>query len=272
MSLNDFTSNLELKDGIWFSSDVKKISYPKAGNDAYYQVEENSFWFKHRNNCIVELLSRFPPNGAIFDVGGGNGFVSKRIQSEGYEAVLVEPGIAGVLNAKRRNLKNVICSTLEGVKAESNSLPAIGVFDVVEHLPDDMAFLKTAYELLVEGGKIYITVPAYNTLWSQDDVDAGHYRRYTIKSINKKLQSLNFEIEFSTYMFSILPFPIFLFRTIPSLFSKKSNSPDKHSNIQEDHIQDNKLLERIWWWELSRVKKLTKIPFGSSCLLVASKK
>jgi len=52
-------------------------------------------------------------------------------------------------------------------------------------------------------------------LWSNEDVHAGHYRRYT-KSMSNILKEAGFRIEFSSYIFSILPFPIFLLRSILS--------------------------------------------------------
>ena len=41
-------------------------------------------------------MRRFPPPGTVFDVGGGNGFVTLAIQNAGMDAVLVEPGPEGV--------------------------------------------------------------------------------------------------------------------------------------------------------------------------------
>jgi len=43
-------SKLEYKDGIYFSQNTNKISYPKESYQNCFQIEDNSFWFKHRNN------------------------------------------------------------------------------------------------------------------------------------------------------------------------------------------------------------------------------
>jgi len=78
IDLKSISMGLELgDDGIWYSTDTENISYPSEGNDACFAVEENSFWFKHRNKCITSVVKCFPPenNGTIFDIGGGNGFV-----------------------------------------------------------------------------------------------------------------------------------------------------------------------------------------------------
>src|SRR5882762_915370 len=96
-----------------FSKKISKISYPETGNENCFQIEENSFWFNHRNNCVREAVLRYSPNSIFFDIGGGNGFVARELENKGISTVLVEPGIQGCLNAKKRNLKNLICSTLE---------------------------------------------------------------------------------------------------------------------------------------------------------------
>ena len=64
-------SKLEYKDGIYFSQNTSKISFPKEGYQNCFQIEDNSFWFKHRNNCIIEIINNFPPPGIILDVWGG---------------------------------------------------------------------------------------------------------------------------------------------------------------------------------------------------------
>ena len=66
------------EDGIFYASAGEAISYPADGNEACFEIEDQSFWFQHRNDCIRELVRNFPPRGKgpIFDVGGGNGFLT----------------------------------------------------------------------------------------------------------------------------------------------------------------------------------------------------
>ena len=62
-------SELEYKDGIYFSQNTSKISYPKEDYQNYFFIEKNSFWCKHRNNCIIEVINNSPPPGIILDGG-----------------------------------------------------------------------------------------------------------------------------------------------------------------------------------------------------------
>lgn len=99
--------------GCWFASTAGAISYPSEGNETCFAVEDGSLWFQHRNSCLVSLIRRLPPPGTLFDVGGGNGVVASAIQRAGFEVVLVEPGLHGALNARKRGVESVVCARLE---------------------------------------------------------------------------------------------------------------------------------------------------------------
>ena len=71
---------------------------------------------------------------------GGNGFVSLEIENKGYGIALLEPGMGGVLNAKKRGLKKIICANFNEIDLHQNSIPAIGIFDVLEHIKNEYRF------------------------------------------------------------------------------------------------------------------------------------
>src|SRR5438046_2339206 len=76
--------------GVWVATAHGDVSYPDEGNAACAAIEDTSFWFRHRNRVIAAAVRRFPPlAGPIFDIGGGNGYVSLGLQRAGYSTVLV---------------------------------------------------------------------------------------------------------------------------------------------------------------------------------------
>src|SRR6266404_2294818 len=201
--------------GIWTSTKSSLVSYPKDGNYLCLPLEDSSYWFKHRNDCIVSVVSLFSQVGAILDVGGGNGYVTRRLLDEGFEAARLEPGAVGALNAKTaRQIPEVICSTLEAAEFPPEAISAIGVFDVLEHIEDDHAFIEHIHCLLRQDGLLYATVPAHPYLWSLSDVSAQHFRRYNhtefMGLLGEKFESLYF-----TYFFGALILPVLLLRSIP---------------------------------------------------------
>jgi len=57
------------------------------------------------------------------------------------------------------------------------------LMDVIEHLDDDLAFLKTALKHLKSGGIVAINVPAHMFLYSKYDRVNGHKRRYNFERL-----------------------------------------------------------------------------------------
>jgi 2-polyprenyl-3-methyl-5-hydroxy-6-metoxy-1,4-benzoquinol methylase len=273
IDITQITSNLNEEKGIFHSKIINSISYPKKGNDNCYQIEDESYWFQQRNAILSTVIKRHSNGKTIFDIGGGNGVVSACLQNEGYETYLVEPGTDGIANARKRGVKYLINATFDDVGFKNNCIHNAGLFDVIEHIEDDSGFLKKLYPLIKSNGKVFVTVPAFMFLWSNADISAGHYRRYTIKSIAQLMNEVGFSVVYSTYFFSYLAPLIFLFRTIPSLFFQ--NKPSKRV-IKNEHKPSSsvsksfmKIMHRL---EYSRIVRNKKIYFGSSCLIVAIKK
>ena len=258
------------EDGIWYAREREPISYLEEGNEVCFELEEKSFWFQHRAGCLTSVIRRFPPFGAIFDIGGGNGFVSRSLMDAGFDAVLLEPGEAGARNAAKRGIKTVICATLSTAKFAAGSLPAAGIFDVLEHVGDSAGFLGEIERCLAPNGRLYITVPAHPWLWSDDDVAAGHFRRYTLTTLSREVEAAGLTPLYSSYLFAPLPLPLLMLRCLPSLFGKRALPRETYSGLHRQRVRW--LTDRIWAAERRQIDAGRTIPFGSSCLLVAEKR
>ena len=277
LSVSDFATGLRRgEEGIWFSESAASCSYPEEAHAFCYALEEDSFWFRHRNDAIISLVQSYPPNGFILDVGGGNGFVSWGLHQAGFQTVLLEPGLAGARNAKRRGINFVVCSTLENANLKSHVVPAIGLFDVLEHIEEPLGFLRNSARILAPGGRLYLSVPALACLWSSRDVVSGHYCRYSLKTLLPLLGAAGFEIEFATYLFFYLTLPIFLVR---KLRLRAGLTPKGPPVLQETKTQLRPSLGPLSIFlrmankiEMSRLRRGKRIPFGSSILLAANLK
>lgn len=272
LAITDFADELKLQDGYWRSSLQSEISYPEQGNLDSFRLEENSFWFKHRNEVISRVMERWPPeDGVVFDVGGGNGFVSCRLQEDGFSAVVIEPGYQGVLNSMERGVSYVIQGSFEDVCLKAGTLPSIGLFDVLEHIEHDVPFLEKAHVKIKTGGLLYLTVPAHESLWSSEDEYGGHFRRYTKGSLERVLEETGFEIVFISYFFSLLPFPIFIFRRLPWLLGFRREFDIE--TVQKEHRESalGRLLLQILGLELGLLGKGRHIPLGASIVAVGRK-
>ncbi len=273
------TTGLRLaEDGIWYAESSEALSYPEDGNADCFALEDNSFWFKHRNRCIGALLEKYtgPVDRPLLDIGGGNGTVAASLEEQGFPAVLVEPGPTGAKNAQTRGLKNIICATTHSAGFLPESLPAVGLFDVVEHIEDDLKFMRHIYSLMRPGGKLFITLPAYTWLWSGADESAGHFRRHNTRSSRDLLKASGFDMQFFSYIFAFLPLPSLILRSLPYRLGLQSGDQKvSQNNLAKDHMSQqsmgNKLVGKLLSWEVDRLARGKTIPMGGSCILVAQK-
>ena len=120
----------------------------------------------------------------------------------------------------------------------------MGLFDVIEHIEDDLSFLQSIKGLMKKGGLLYATVPSYSFLWSAEDVLAGHFRRYSIEEISNVLKSAGFEVQFSSYIFRFIPLPAFLLRALPYKIGL-SKVERKAQHASRDHVVKDGLTANI---------------------------
>jgi SAM-dependent methyltransferase len=259
-------------DGIWFAPRQAPLSYPEHGNAACLQVEDRSFWFRHRNRCIASVVRRFAPEGALLDIGGGNGYVAKGLIEAGIACALLEPGIDGAIAARARGVDPVICARLEDVGMAPGSVAAAGMFDVLEHIEDEAGALQQVHALLRPGGLLFLTVPAYALLHSADDVAAGHFRRYTLRSLTRTIIGSGFRPEYVTYLFAPLPPFVLLFKTLPSLLGLRRPA-DAELQVS-DHVRQGfsvHIIGRLLDSEAQHIRAGGTIPFGTTCLAACIK-
>jgi len=266
---------LRFHEGIWLPrGPISPISYPEQANDFFSEIETTSFWFHHRNDCVLAMVRQYAPQGMFYDIGGGNGWVSLALERNGIPTVLVEPG-HGVHHARRRGLPRIVQSSLATAGFDHETLPAAGCFDVIEHISDEVDFCRLIHDLLQPGGHLFCTVPAGPWLWSEEDEAAGHCRRYTAAQLSKLLEQTGFQVIFLSHIFSWMSFPLFLGRTLPGWLSgrKKDGLSVNRKTAQDHHLPDwlRPLVSSFHRWELDRLESGRSVPWGTSILAVARK-
>ena len=204
----------EVEPGFFVGPEAEGLHYDSARSLHWREAEDGSGWHRHRAAVVVDAVRARPPSGTLFDLGGGNGFVSRALVAEGIPAVLVEPVDEAVRTAYARGLRPVVCSTLEAAGFPSASLPAVGMFDVLEHIEDDGGLLHLLHDLLAPGGRLYLTVPKHPGLWSAHDEESGHQRRYTTSALRSVVEGAGFTVERQTSFFSALLAPMALRRLL----------------------------------------------------------
>ena len=133
--------------------------------------------------------------------------------------------------------------------------------DVLEHIEDDIAMLQSIKKNCVgDNNYFFITVPAFESLWSGHDDYLGHYRRYRIASLKRALAAADFKVTNSYYLYGSL-FPlVWTIRKISNLFKKGA----AQSDMKPSSALINALLLKFNAAEM-RIAKNNKL-FGVSCV------
>ena len=122
------------------------------------------------------------------------------------------------------NLRHVTQGYLPDGIPLSETYSAVFALDVVEHVERDGDALATLASMLCPGGKLVLTVPAYQWLWSGHDVANHHFRRYDKSRITTLIRKTGLDIEFSSY-FNTLLFPLKLAQHLKNKLFPPSRRP-----------------------------------------------
>jgi hypothetical protein len=89
-------------------------------------------------------------------------------------------------------------------RAEQVTQDMILMMDVIEHVDDDVGFIRAYTDRMPRNAVLLVTVPAFQFLWSGHDVFLEHKRRYTLASLHRTIDSAGLDVIRSRYFFSIL--------------------------------------------------------------------
>lgn len=266
--------NLRLApDGVWYADGHRDLGFLNEDETDWAQLEPRSFWYRHRNGVFTRIFRRFPPQGTLYEIGAGNGTVALCLQSMGIDVIALEPTLRFARAAKARGVETVACTSLEAAGFAAASLPNVGLFDVLEHIDAQGAFLRYVSGLMLPGGRLYCAVPAYPWLWSAEDAVAGHRRRYTTSSLRAVLEDSGFRVEYSTYFFAALTVPILVLRALPTWLGFRSRRTKEVSETEHDLGRGalSAVVEAVLRPELRVLAAGRRVPFGSSCLAIATR-
>lgn len=175
----------------------------------HFEVEDRHWWYRGRWAVVEALLSRvrLPPRPRILDAGCGTGGNLRKFSRLGV-ATGVEPSPEAVGFCRERGLERVHQAGLESLPFEDGSFDLIAATDVIEHVGAEQQALRELRRVAAPTGVLLLTVPAYMWLWSEEDVNLHHHRRYTKRRLRAAVVEAGWEPVFATYFNSVLLPPI----------------------------------------------------------------
>ncbi|CAA9511539.1 MAG: hypothetical protein AVDCRST_MAG39-2039 [uncultured Sphingomonadaceae bacterium] len=227
---------------------------------------DRHWWFVARRRILQTLIARLRlPRGArILEVGCGTGHNIAMLRAFGdVEAVEADEAARGFAReASGLPIGNGLLPELNEVSDARYDLVAL--LDVLEHVDEDRASLRSIARKLKPGGRLLLTVPAHPFLWSPHDEAHHHKRRYTKKALAGALRASGLRIDGLSYFNSFL-FPLVLAaRFAGKLLGKKEGDDAMPGRAA------NGLFERVFGLERHLVGRVP-MPPGVSLVAVASR-
>lgn len=219
------------------------------------------WWYRARSGLLLAALGGFLGSSSrVLDVGSADG-----------------PSVGWMQGARDRFAIDVDPRGLtpgRGVRASAMALPfadeafdVVGAFDVVEHCEPESVAIAELARVVAPGGRLLLSVPAYQWAWSDHDVRAGHHRRYTKARLLAAIAETDLTVMRATYAFAGV-FPFFAAeRVVRRLRRNADRSPNRLPPVSPAM---DRLLTALSGVERRLIRRWD-LPFGSSVLLAAVK-
>ena len=174
--------------------------------ETFARLEDHHFWFVARKRIFHALLDReIGPRRdlKLLDVGCGAGSMLGPMQRYGtvHGVDLDEESVQWCRN---RGFQDVQTGSAYELPHADATFDMVGLYDTIEHIPDDHKALTEALRVLRPGGLLFLSVPAYQFLWSQNDRIAHHQRRYSRGRLRRLVEGAGFEVRRITYFNTVL--------------------------------------------------------------------
>lgn len=233
----------------------------------YYKLERTHWWFIVREKILYYLVKRhfnIPKKIKILNIGVATGRTSEMLLKFG-DVTSVEYDKECCKIMHELTGLNVINASITELPFSESTFDLVCAFDVIEHVDEDKKAVLEMNRVCKENGIIFLTVPAFEFIWSKHDDINQHKRRYNISQLRKLFlkQELQGKILRTSYFNFILFLPIVFTRLLEKLLPKT-----KKDYISSDFdMVNNNLLNKLFYLIFKIEVPLLQIlnfPFGIS--------
>jgi SAM-dependent methyltransferase len=243
--------------------------------DRYFELESRHWWFVGRRRIIREEVERSlralvpPPSGtpSLLDVGCGTGAMLVELARFG-RVQGTERESAATAYARKRGFAVVSVAGSPPLPFENGSFDLVTILDVLEHIDDDVAMVTEIRRLLRPGGRMVATVPAFPSLWGQQDEISHHKRRYVRSTLTESVERSGLRLERLTYFNTALFAPIATVRLLRRLRPHRGELSSDFEMTTSGIT--NEALGRVFSLEASWLAS-RNLPFGVSLMVVAER-
>jgi SAM-dependent methyltransferase len=234
--------------------------------DSMAELDERHWWYVARRKVLAALIRRRvgpPENARVLEIGCGTGHNLEMLSEFGNVDGLEIDEAARAFAEKRVGHEIFSAPLPELAGIPKSHYDMVGAFDVIEHIQDDARAMASISRLLKPGGKLVMTVPAHQWMWSAHDVVNHHQRRYSKASLTRLIEASPLELEAVGYFNSLL-FPVAVAERLASKVLRKDDS-----KLSLPPAPINQALERTFAAERGLIGRVP-LPPGLSLFAVAA--
>ncbi len=268
-------SGYATRDGVL---DLRVGRLGAAGYDPHYYptlaaVESEHFWFASRREVVRDVLRDAVDDlegRALFDIGCGSGGLLEFLGASGVPLAGACDVYPESLALVRRRVGVPLLLVDEGrFPPLAPGYTLLSLFDVLEHIDDDVGTLRHLFEALEPGGVLVLTVPAHPFLFDEVDAISHHRRRYRRRELGEKLRTTGFRIlRLAHFMAPLVPL-VALRWLVGALPGSGSVAERRRSELGVTPVL-NGLMRAVLRLERPLVRAGV-LPFGSSLIAVAAR-
>lgn len=243
--------------------------------EKYGEYQQGHWWFHGRSRILKTLLGEiaWAPRARVLEIGVGPGVGLRDRYPAHVELVGVEPDEKNARRASSCSGVPVYVGSAEKLPVEMGDIlfDAITMFDVLEHVEDDLGTLVALSRRLVPGGKLIMTVPAYRWMWGEQDDVSRHFRRYSLGMLRKCVEAAGYKVKRATYFNTLLFPPVAMFRLIKGL-GKSAKRGEGGAAARSDFEYSLGPVDAVLGWVFgfeSHLLRFMNLPFGVSVFMSA---
>ena len=122
-----------------------------AGGFGYADYERDKQPMVNTFQKYLDVIENFrPAKGTLVDVGAATGFFLRLAVDRGWKGIGIEPSAHASAMGRKKGL-DVRTTTFQADSIPPESADVITLWDVIEHVPDPRAVLRTAHRALRRG-------------------------------------------------------------------------------------------------------------------------
>ena len=171
-------------------------------------TESTHWWFCARRKILDRIIGtmKLPHEARVLEVGSGTGGNLLMLSHHGQvSAVEMDEYARRISSEKTHGRFDIRAGNCpDNIPFPGEQFDLICMFDVLEHIEEDVNTLVALRKHLALNGRMLITVPAYPWLWSAHDVFLHHKRRYTARNLHGILKQSGLRIDRLTYFNTLL--------------------------------------------------------------------